>query len=135
MKFKAIEDCLLAQAAATEAHSPDLPKANFYRPPPTLADRFMDLQPGISCLLLALLLAWLIHTLWRPRDVVSPQRWRLLCLGFLAVSVGLIGPLLLPFANSENPSLSTTLAGLCLASLGFSIMSFLASLISRRTEP
>jgi len=133
MKFKAIEDCLLAQAAAPEAHSPDLPKANFYRPPPTLADRFMDLQPGISCLLLALLLAWLIHTLWRPRDVVSPQRWRLLCLGFLAVSVGLIGPLLLPFANSENPSLSPSLIGIIASCLSLSLISLTASF--RRAAP
>ena len=114
---------------------PAMPKADFTYcgPPPTLADHFGQLQPGISWLLLALLLGWLIHTLWRPRDAQSPQRWRLLCLGFLAVNVGLIGQLILPFAISENPSFSPTLTGLCLASLGFSIISFLASLISRRT--
>lgn len=119
--------CFQAEAA------PELPKADFIHcgPPPTLADRFMDLQPGISWLLLALLLGWLIHTLWHPRDDQSPQRWRLLCLGFLAVNVGLIGQLILPFAISENPSFSNSLIGLSAVCFGLSLMSLIASF--RRT--
>ena len=123
----------LAQAPATEM--PAMPKADFTYcgPPPTLADHFGQLQPGISWLLLALLLGWLIHTLWRPRDAQSPQRWRLLCLGFLAVNVGLIGQLILPFAISENPSFSTSLIALIAVCLGLSLISLLASF--RRATP
>ncbi|MEN9360051.1 MAG: hypothetical protein RL095_1586 [Verrucomicrobiota bacterium] len=114
---------------------PEFPKADFPTPPRRIEDWIFELQPGLSWLLFALLSAWLVAMLCRQRDASTSRRWRLLSLGYAALGAWLFAQYIRPLALSENPILSSSLAGLLGASLLAAALSLLASLLSREIQP